>query len=172
MFLIGSLGGLTGSLVLIRWPVAVFIGRSRSTVCWSFLWSHLIWLEKASLIFCAGAQPLVSRVEWEGQSREFFTRWTLVWFSWVCHLQRKWRTTPAEQFTQDTVGPKWWFGTWAEVWRGQEIWSRKRRHQVWAGDIYLEVNKAGASGKEPTCQCTRCKRRMWVQSLGWEDPLE
>ena len=28
----------------------------------------------------------------------------------------------------------------------------------------------GASGKEPTCQCRR--RKTWVQSLGWEDPLE
>ena len=28
----------------------------------------------------------------------------------------------------------------------------------------------GASGKEPICQCRR--HEMWVQSLGWEDPLE
>ena len=28
----------------------------------------------------------------------------------------------------------------------------------------------GASGKEPACQCTRCK--TWVRSLGGEDPLE
>ena len=28
----------------------------------------------------------------------------------------------------------------------------------------------GTSGKEPTCQCRRCK--MCVRSLGWEDPLE
>ena len=28
------------------------------------------------------------------------------------------------------------------------------------------------SGKEPTCQCRRHKRQMWVQSLGQEDPLE
>ena len=28
----------------------------------------------------------------------------------------------------------------------------------------------GTSGKEPTCQCRRCKRRVW--SLGQEDPLE
>ena len=30
----------------------------------------------------------------------------------------------------------------------------------------------GASGKEPTCQCRRCKRETWVWSLGQEDPLE
>ena len=29
----------------------------------------------------------------------------------------------------------------------------------------------GASYKEPTCQCRRNKR-LWVQSLAWEDPLE
>ena len=29
----------------------------------------------------------------------------------------------------------------------------------------------GARGKEPACQCRRCKR-LWVQSLGQEDPLE
>ena len=28
---------------------------------------------------------------------------------------------------------------------------------------------AGASGKEPACQC-RCE--TWVRSLGWEDPLK
>ena len=28
-----------------------------------------------------------------------------------------------------------------------------------------------ASGKEPTCQCRRCKETQ-VLSLGWEDPLE
>ena len=28
----------------------------------------------------------------------------------------------------------------------------------------------GACGKEPACQCRRCKR--WVWPLGWEDPLE
>ena len=28
------------------------------------------------------------------------------------------------------------------------------------------------SGKEPTSQCRRHKRQMWVQSLGQEDPLE
>ena len=28
----------------------------------------------------------------------------------------------------------------------------------------------GAGGKELACQCRRCK--TWVQSLGWEDPLE
>ena len=28
----------------------------------------------------------------------------------------------------------------------------------------------GSSGKEPACQCRRHK--MWVQSLGREDPLE
>ena len=28
-----------------------------------------------------------------------------------------------------------------------------------------------ASGKEPTCQCRRCKE-TWVLSLRWEDPLE
>ena len=30
---------------------------------------------------------------------------------------------------------------------------------------------SGASGKEPACLCRRPKR-WWVQSLGWEDPLE
>ena len=30
----------------------------------------------------------------------------------------------------------------------------------------------GTSGKEPTCQCRKCKREMWVQSLGQEEPLE
>ena len=30
----------------------------------------------------------------------------------------------------------------------------------------------GASGKEPTCQCRRCKRRGWFDTWGWEDPLE
>ena len=30
---------------------------------------------------------------------------------------------------------------------------------------------SGASGKEPACLCRRHKR-WWVQSLGWEDPLE
>ena len=34
--------------------------------------------------------------------------------------------------------------------------------------IYLVPG--GASGKEPACQCRRHK--TWVQSLGWEDPLE
>ena len=29
----------------------------------------------------------------------------------------------------------------------------------------------GASGKEPACQCRKC-RRPGVQSLGQEDPLE
>ena len=29
----------------------------------------------------------------------------------------------------------------------------------------------GASGKEPVCQCRRCKE-TWVPSLSWEDPLE
>ena len=31
--------------------------------------------------------------------------------------------------------------------------------------------RGGTSGKEPACQCRRCLE-MWVQSLGWEDPLE
>jgi len=30
---------------------------------------------------------------------------------------------------------------------------------------------AGAAGKEPPCQCRRCKKTR-VQSLGREDPLE
>ena len=30
---------------------------------------------------------------------------------------------------------------------------------------------AGASGEEPACQC-RWMQQTWVQSLGWEDPLE
>ena len=34
--------------------------------------------------------------------------------------------------------------------------------------IYLVPGDA--SGKEPACQCRRHK--TWVQSLGWEDPLE
>ena len=29
----------------------------------------------------------------------------------------------------------------------------------------------GGSGKEPACQCRRHKE-IWVQSLGWEVPLE
>ena len=29
----------------------------------------------------------------------------------------------------------------------------------------------GTSGEEPACQCTR-HNDLWVQSLGWEDPLE
>ena len=29
----------------------------------------------------------------------------------------------------------------------------------------------GASGKEASCQCRRC-RRSWVRALGWEDSLE
>ena len=29
----------------------------------------------------------------------------------------------------------------------------------------------GTSSKEPTCPCRKHKRN-WVQSLGWEDPLE
>ena len=29
----------------------------------------------------------------------------------------------------------------------------------------------GARGEEPACRCRRFKE-MWVQSLGWEDPLE
>ena len=28
----------------------------------------------------------------------------------------------------------------------------------------------GASGGKPACQCRR--KEMWVQSLGWEDPLK
>ena len=30
----------------------------------------------------------------------------------------------------------------------------------------------GSAGKESACQCRRCKRRRFVPSLGWEDPLE
>ena len=30
----------------------------------------------------------------------------------------------------------------------------------------------GDSGKEPTCQCRRCKEETRVRSLGSEDPLE
>ena len=30
----------------------------------------------------------------------------------------------------------------------------------------------GANGKEPACQCRRCKRRGSGRSLAWEDPLE
>jgi len=30
----------------------------------------------------------------------------------------------------------------------------------------------GTSGKEPTCQCKRCRQEMWVQSLSREFPLE
>ena len=38
--------------------------------------------------------------------------------------------------------------------------------------LYLQVGlPSGASGKEPACQCRRCKRRG-IRSLGWEDPLE
>ena len=32
-------------------------------------------------------------------------------------------------------------------------------------------SRGGASGREPTCQCRRCKE-TWVRSLGREDPLE
>ena len=38
---------------------------------------------------------------------------------------------------------------------------------------YYEVKRGfsgGTSGKELTCQCRR--HETWVQSLGWEDPLE
>ena len=39
-------------------------------------------------------------------------------------------------------------------------------------DHHWEVGfPGGAGGKEPTCQCRRHKR-LWVWSLGWEDPLE
>ena len=29
-----------------------------------------------------------------------------------------------------------------------------------------------ASGEESACQCSRCKRRGFSRSLGWQDPLE
>ena len=35
----------------------------------------------------------------------------------------------------------------------------------------LLVFPGGISGKKPACQYRRLKE-MWVQSLGWEDPLE
>ena len=46
------------------------------------------------------------------------------------------------------------------------FWGTLTDHQVFPG---------GASGKEPACQYRRHKRcgfDPWVQSLGWEDPLE
>ena len=36
--------------------------------------------------------------------------------------------------------------------------------------LWNEGFPGGASGKEPTCQCRR--QELWVQFLGWEDPLE
>ena len=35
----------------------------------------------------------------------------------------------------------------------------------------LPLQNCGTSGKEPTCQCRRLKRRL-IRSLGREDPLE
>ena len=59
---------------------------------------------------------------------------------------------------------------------GYSPWGHKRlghdltKHQQ---QLFLFNSFPGAaSGKEPTCQCTRCKREMQVWSLGWEDPLE
>ena len=36
----------------------------------------------------------------------------------------------------------------------------------------LELTPMQCGGKESACQCRRHKRRGWVQSLGWDDPLE
>ena len=41
---------------------------------------------------------------------------------------------------------------------------------TWGQLLDLEGFPGGTNGKEPTCQCRR--HEIWVQSLGWEDPLE
>ena len=40
----------------------------------------------------------------------------------------------------------------------------------WFPSVVIYLVPGDASGKEPACQCRRHK--TWVQSLGWEDPLE
>ena len=47
---------------------------------------------------------------------------------------------------------------------------------IWDEQIHSTVHKigfpGGASGKETTCQCRRCRWETQVRFLGWEDPLE
>ena len=47
-------------------------------------------------------------------------------------------------------------------------------HYCMLHEIVLRTDlSSSASGKEPTCQCRRCKRQeTWVRSLSREDPLE
>ena len=40
-----------------------------------------------------------------------------------------------------------------------------------AQEFYLRSFPGGTSGKEPACQCRRCKETK-IRSLGQEDPLE
>ena len=54
-------------------------------------------------------------------------------------------------------------------------WNRPDAKDKSYGFIYICLGfPGGISGKEPTWQCRSCQCRpeTWVQSLGWEDPLE
>lgn len=64
-------------LACLDGQVVVFIGSSKSSIGWSFLWGHLVSLEEVSPISCVAAQLLVPRTEW-GRAQGALTMWTVV----------------------------------------------------------------------------------------------
>ena len=67
------------------------------------------------------------------------------------------------------TGPLLW-GNWSRTARAL-LWSLLQGQLSWTQVLDSLGFPAGASGKEPTCQCRR-HEELRVQSLGQEDPLE
>ena len=63
-----------------------------------------------------------------------------------------------------------WKIPWTEEPGGLQCMGSQRVQHDWANSVFFFMNPGGISGKEPTCQCRRCRRR--VLSLDQEYPLE
>lgn len=118
-----------------------FIGSSRSTVCWSFSVESFDLARKGfSHLLCRSPATGV-RVECGSQSREFFTRWTLgldtLGLPFTEEVEDHGRRTVHSGHCRSKV-MAWHVSRGVE--RAGDM-KQKRRHQVWAGDIYLGLIK-------------------------------
>ena len=82
------------------------------------------------------------------------------------HWRRKWQPTPV--FLPGESQGRW--AWWAAVYGVTQ--SRTWLKRLSSSSKGLLGFPGGANGKEPTCQCRRCRQETQVLSLGWKDLLE